>query len=125
MRRAQPQCLKLTCVGWNDDATDFPKREKKPAVLTAAMRDPVPMATPASAASDQGVGPPAFLASTGARTTGEEGGGTPATPEAIVPSGATDAAVRRFVSAGDGAVEGGAGSGNADICGSAVIVRTS
>ena len=54
-----------------------------------------------------------------------EGGGTPATPEAIVPSGATDAAVRRFVSAGDGAVEGGAGSGNADICGSAVIVRTS
>ena len=87
------------------------------------MRDPVPMATPASAASDQGVGPPAFLASTGARTTGE-GGGTPVTPEAIVPSGATDAAVRRFVSAGDGAEAAGAGSGNDDICGSAVIVRT-
>ena len=124
MRRAQPQCFRFPCVGWNDDATDFPKREKKPAVLTAAMRDPVPMATPASAASDQGVGPPGFLASTGTRTLGE-GGGTPATPEAIVPSGATDAAVRKFVSAGDGAVEGGAGSGNADICGSAVIVRTS
>ena len=124
MRRAQPQCFKLTCVGWNDDATDFPKREKKTAVLTAAIRDPVPMATPASAASDQAVGPPAFLASTGARTPGE-GGGTPATPEAIVSSGANAAAVRRFVNAGAGSVAGGADSGNADICGGAVIVRTS
>jgi hypothetical protein len=124
MRRPQPQCFKFTCVGWNDEATDFPKREKKPAVLTAAMRDPVPMATPASAASDQGVGPPVFLGSTGARTPGE-GGGVPAAREAIVPSGATDAAVRRFVKASDGAVTGGADSGNAEICGCAVIRRTS
>ena len=111
----------FNCVGWNDDATDFPKREKNPAVLTAAMRDPVPMATPASAASDHGVAPPAFLASTGACATGD-GGGTPVTPEAIDPRGATDAAVRRFVSAGDAAVAAGADSGSAEICGGAVIV---
>ena len=113
----------FNCVGWNDDATDFPKREKNPAVLTAAMRDPVPMATPASAASDHGVAVPAFFAPTVARSTGE-GGGTPVTPEAIDPMGATDAAVRRFVRAGDGADAAGAGSGNDNICGGAVIVRT-
>ena len=87
------------------------------------MRDPVPMATPASAASDHGVAAAAFFAPTGARATGE-GGGTPVTPEAIDPMGATDAAVRRFVSAGDGAEAAGADSGNDDICGAAVIVRT-
>ena len=40
----------------NDEASFLPKREKKPAVATAAFCDPRPMATPASAAALHGVG---------------------------------------------------------------------